>query len=136
MQPLQSDLTPWTLTLPGMQRSTKQFCWVNHLQKSQPKKTLLCLVLAMFFQCKSETVFWIETISVANRKQHCHSLLHFGEFIYFNSCLNFLSGKCYFQGGKNVSEWLQLWISFSILWTLNITLQRLAKCKVMTDLSL
>jgi hypothetical protein len=52
----------------------------------------------VFFQCKSETAFWIKTISVANRIKHCHSLLHFGEFTCFNSCLNFLAGQYYFQG--------------------------------------
>ena len=54
------------------------------------KNQLLCLVLATFFQCKSETAFWIKTISVGNKVKHCHSLVHFGELICFKSCLNLL----------------------------------------------
>ena len=97
--------------IPGMQRSTKQFCWVY---KNLSSRTLLCLVLATFFQCKSETPFWLKTISVPNIVKHCLPFATFFEFNCFNSCLNFFGWKILLSSRVN-KTWIamQLWISFS-----------------------
>ena len=103
--------------IPGMQRSTKQFCWVYHLQKSQLKRTLLCLGLATFFQCKSETAFWIKTISVANRVKHCHSVVNLSVstavWIFWRESITFKGGKIY-KYGCNCEQVLVMYLSTQI----------------------
>ena len=69
---------------PSIRRSTKQFysklCWLLRLLSSKISAHFLCWSFwfwAIFFQCKPETTFRLQTISVPNKVKHCHHPLFY-----------------------------------------------------------
>ena len=91
--------------IPGMQSSTKQFCWVYHLQKSQLKMTLLCLCLAMFFPMQIWDSFLNKNHLSCKQSQ---TLPFFGAlwWIYlFQQLFEFFGGKVLLSRGVKIYKY-------------------------------
>jgi hypothetical protein len=105
---------------PIMQRSTKPFCWVYHLQKSQLKRTLfVSAVLLRVFG--SSNVFLMQIWDSFLTKNHLsckqsQTLPLFGAlwciYLFQQQFEFFWWESITFKIGKNMEVWLQLWTGF------------------------